>query len=316
MSANPLIERWFSLLDPARLAKGLWWNEALSLVSGCKPVSPACLHCWSAAECHMRGAQANEKMQARYGGLTDSKGRWTGEVRFMVKDFQKPYTRKKPTVYAVWTDLYHPGITNYQLASAYLGFQECKQHVFVVLTKRPERMAQHRAIITEPLPNVVHGTTVESQEYIDRVGHLVNTPSAARLVSIEPCLGAVDLSPVLDRQAYELRRGAGSAPLNVPTLDLVILGGESGIMVKGIRPMPVDAPRIARDQCAAAGVRYFFKQHGEYRELQEALRIPELAHFAETTKAIVTVDGIDYVRVGKKAAGRLLDGRVHDGGEE
>ena len=259
---NELIERWFSLLDPDRLARGLWWNEALSLVSGCTPVSEACKHCWSAAEAHMRGAQTNLKMKARYGGLTDSNGKWTGEVRFMVEDLLKPLRRKQPTVYAVWTDLYHPGIINGERSMAYLLFRNCPQHVFVVLTKRPEEMARYRGGLAT-LPNVVHGTTVELQKYEDRIGHLLNTPSAARFVSQEPALGLVDFTKccyISSKEAGDLVPGLeykANYLKSRPAIDLIITGFESG---PGARPGHPDWARSTRDQCAAAGVPFFLKQ--------------------------------------------------------
>jgi protein gp37 len=72
---------------------------------------------------------------------------------------------------------------------------------------------------------------------------------------------------------------------NGPTLDWVICGGESG---PNARPMHPDWARSIRDQCAASGTPFFFKQWGEWAPR----------------------DNIPAVfRVGKKVAGRLLDGR-------
>ncbi len=164
-----------------------------------------------------------------------------------------------------------------------------------------------------PLPNVWLGVSVHDQASADeRLPILLQTPAAKRFVSIEPCLGAVDLRGIWQYcPDHDFDGGFCGGPCSSRRMvDLVILGFESG---PEARPGHPDNARSVRDQCQAAGVPYFFKQHGEYRELQEALRIPELARFAETTRAIVTVDGVDYVRVGKKAAGRLLDGQIHDG---
>ena len=95
-------------------------------------------------------------------------------------------------------------------------------------------------------------------------------------MSVEPMLGPVDLGLV----------GGPGDP------DWVICGGESG---PGARPMHPDWARSLRDQCQAAGVRFMFKQWGEYQPLRQGL--------ASGNGRVV------YHKVGKKAAGRLLDGR-------
>ncbi len=113
-----------------------------------------------------------------------------------------------------------------------------------------------------------------------------------------------------------------------PEIDWVIVGGESGPKA---RPMHPDWARSLRDQCRAAGVAFFFKQRGEYTWIDNASydddRIPELPeNWRERTDRkhiCMRADGstaggyggdsAEFLhRVGKKAAGRLLDGRTHD----
>lgn len=85
-------------------------------------------------------------------------------------------------------------------------------------------------------------------------------------------------------------------------VDWVICGGESG---PGARPMHPDWARSLRDQCKEAGVPFFFKQWGEYLPNGQDIFLP-------TTKPKVYVDGAcNFVKVGKKKAGRLLDGVEH-----
>lgn len=183
-----------------------------------------------------------------------------------------------------------------------------------------------------PLPNVWLGTSVEDQATADtRIPHLLATPAAIRFVSAEPLLGPVDLTRVWARMP-----GGGQSLWNSlhrrdpgeSALDWVITGGESG---PGARPMHPDWPRSLRDQCQAAGVAFFFKQWGEWIpwEMGSAPMwnaqngvcedgnwlFPSdmdadpnwddgLAHYdpGET-------DHSAFQRVGKKAAGRHLDGR-------
>lgn len=178
-----------------------------------------------------------------------------------------------------------------------------------------------------PLPNAWLGVSVEDQKAADeRIPLLLQTPAAKRFVSVEPMLGPVDLSLWTTNprnQAREINRSidyalamGGCEPdddfgpsLPDPMLDWVICGGESG---PGARPMHPDWPRSLRDQCQAAGVPFFFKQWGEWAPFRiEAQR--RRVHYLRRNgnHAVgVTEDGdVCMQRVGKKAAGRLLDGR-------
>lgn len=173
-----------------------------------------------------------------------------------------------------------------------------------------------------PLPNVWLGTSTEDQKTADeRVPHLLNTPAAVRFLSCEPLLGPITLGQWQPEGVYIdwLRGFDGSEPA-IPGLDWIIAGGESG---PDARPMHPDWARGLRDQCVAAGVPYFMKQWGEWRQHDE----PDATHivrrdgsfyerssFARTATADMLSDlsGLGLVRikrVGNKAAGRLLDGR-------
>jgi protein gp37 len=182
------------------------------------------------------------------------------------------------------------------------------------------------------LPNVWLGVSVENQKSADeRIPLLLQTQAAIRFLSMEPLLGHVDLS------AEYLTSKLGSFPFPklhpihrtrfINLIDWVIVGGESGHKA---RPMHPDWVRSIRDQCQEAGVPFFFKQNGEWvvgRRMQE-IEIPGIVE--ESRNGIITLTTIDppqdvgkrkyavinnegkvfeMVRVGKKAAGRMLDGR-------
>ena len=109
-----------------------------------------------------------------------------------------------------------------------------------------------------PLPNVALGVSVESQKYADeRIPHLLETPAAVRFLSCEPLIGPVDLERWLVYYDSLYGEPWGSRG----DLHWVIVGGESGPKA---RPMHPDWARSLRDQCVAAGVPFFFKQHGEW----------------------------------------------------
>lgn len=102
-----------------------------------------------------------------------------------------------------------------------------------------------------PLPNVWLGVSAENQEWADKRIHLLlQTPAAVRFVSYEPALGPIDFRPYLNGRPI-------SSPFPVG-LDWIIAGSESG---PKRRPADIRWYRSVRDQCQAAGIAFFFKQH-------------------------------------------------------
>jgi protein gp37 len=185
-----------------------------------------------------------------------------------------------------------------------------------------------------PLPNVWLGVSVEDQQRADeRIPDLLATPAAIRWLSCEPLLGPVDLNHVktfegpIEGGGYEAAwesalngkrfsdwggpDGNGGDVDGCSKLDWIVAGGESG---PGARPMHPDWARSLRDQCQAAGVPFFFKQHGDWLLASEDDRTSGAATtvlaFGEN---VVAFDGAIGARVGKKRAGRLLDGLEHNG---
>lgn len=142
------------------------------------------------------------------------------------------------------------------------------------------------------------GTTVEDQQRADeRLPHLLRVPARVRFVSYEPALGPVDFRPWLGDEVIEDKAGR-YVPQDGRGLHWVIAGGESGPRA---RPAHPDWFRSVRDECAAAGVPFLFKQWGEW--------VPGAFQHHECDLSSDSWMN----RPGKKAAGRLLDGVVHDG---
>ena len=201
-----------------------------------------------------------------------------------------------------------------------------------------------------PLPNVWLGVSVEDQARADeRIPLLLDTPAAVRWISAEPLLGPVDLTAIqapryvpedheMDWKFDALTTGddysftddlgvseGGDGPYRDHALDWVVVGGESGPKA---RPMHPDWVRRIRDDCVAAGVPILFKQWGEWTPGENAQ--------STIGRAVDTADWFDgrwdfqrlsardcedqhiddeptLYRAGKKAAGRRLDGQLHDG---
>jgi protein gp37 len=111
---------------------------------------------------------------------------------------------------------------------------------------------------------------------------------------------------------------AVSGPSSVGGVHWVIAGGESG---PGARPMHPDWARSLRDQCAAAGVAFHFKQHGDWIEHEHALNAvgdddPRVSDGRQRMRrdngGLMVAHDTTFIRLGKKDAGRLLDGREHN----
>lgn len=300
-----------TMLNPARRIKGLWWDEGIGLVGGCSPVSPGCANCWRAKEAHMRKSHPNSKIRARYEGLTDEWGRWTGEIRVMRGDLNKPLNRQKPTVYAVWNDLLHEDVPNWFIDAVLLVACQCPQHTFLVLTKRPERAlwyakeARKRSLRSfEQAPNLWLGFTAENQQWFDRRWAFAKRiPTAKIFPSYEPALGPLVLPPDF------LDRGNDA---------WVICGGETGSRA---RPSHPDWFRRVRDDCQAAGVPFWFKGWGEWTPRHNLVCSDHFGMFDEegnwqlgmkpwTAANDFKEEGFVMAKVGKKAAGRVLDGRT------
>lgn len=154
------------------------------------------------------------------------------------------------------------------------------------------------------MPNVWLAATICNQDEADRdIPKLLQTPAAVRFLSMEPLLGPVNIEHWLS----EMRCPDGFIRYAGEALDWIIVGGESNT---GARPMHPDWVRSLRDQCAAAGVPFLFKQWGEWLPEDQ----PESGRFVVSDERPVHVwpDEWGSLRVGKKAAGRRLDGVLHD----
>lgn len=169
-----------------------------------------------------------------------------------------------------------------------------------------------------PLPNVWLGVSAERQQEADeRIPHLLATPAAVRFVSAEPLLGPIDLENLPSVSGIgrylDALSASGAAHSDLPArLDWIIVGGESG---RNARPMHPDWARSLRDQCAAAGVPFFFKQWGQFApSCYPAHEPPEVVHVRMdgSVRDFPIIDSFSMRPIGKKAAGRLLDGRTHD----
>ena len=316
---------------------GISWADATwNPIVGCDKVSRGCDHCYAIRTAHRMTANPNPAVSQAYAG-TEAGGEWTGKVNLLTDRLDQPLRWRKPRRIFVnaQSDLFHKDVPDDFIARVFAVMALAPQHTFQVLTKRHGRMrsllrsSDFRSAVEDaikgmvsahqpkhvwyaawPLPNVWVGVSVEDQATADlRIPALLDTPAAVRFLSCEPLLGPVDLrlSHRLDHctcwpylGAHE--RHCGYEPGEWSGLDWVVVGGESG---PGARPMHPAWARTLRDQCAASGVPYFFKQWGEWApedQTPEETVIPAQYRHDDSTGCM---------RLGRRAAGDLLDGVQH-----
>lgn len=303
------------------MGKSIEWTDVTwNPTSGCSKVSSGCKNCYA------------ERLWPRVYG----KDRPFTDVQLHPDRLAAPLRWRKPRMIFVdsMSDLFHEDVSIKFIDQAFAVMTLCQKHIFQILTKRDERMSQYindpdtpfridvwRRIIADgkcddvrvpggviqlseycqkwPLSNVWLGVSVEDQKSADkRIPFLLQTPAAVRFVSLEPLLENIDCK--LDENGRHPDYDFG--------IDWVIAGGESGPKA---RPSHPDWFRSIRDQCqdAGAGIPFFFKQWGEWGHPA----VGDIADFTENAQRQEWIsDGradFNMARVGKKRAGRLLDGR-------
>ncbi len=255
------------MTEPARTAKGLYWDRAWSLVEGCTRVSAGCLKCWSATSTHMR--KSNPVTGPRYQGLTDPAGHFNAKIRLMHADLEKPLFVPRPTTWAIWNDLFHNNVSISFIDKAFTVMHACPQHRFLALTKRPIRAEAVTSSAGEkgrcPVPpNLGIGTTAETETMAAlRISSLLLVDATFLFLSLEPLLDSFNLLSALNAWVR-----LPSGRLNY--IKWVIAGCESG---KERRPTDIDSFRAARDVCKRGKIPFFLKQMEVDGKL---VKLPEL----------------------------------------
>ncbi len=304
MGANSSIEWTDHTFNP-------WW--------GCVKVSPGCHHCYA------------ETLSKRFGNNIWGPAKTTSRRTFGPKHWAEPFKwnaeaakagQRKRVFCASMADVFeaHPMLDD-ERAKLWVLIEATPNLDWLLLTKRPEnimRMTPDAWALGLPA-NVWAGTSVEDQQRADeRIPELLRVPARVRFLSCEPLLGPINLDHYLIDDWTRI--GGNVHYHDRPALHWVISGGESG---PGARPMHPDWARGLRDQCVAAGVAYHFKQWGEYAPVPWNKPDPKPALCVGINGSSVcaqvghvagfrTADEVCMERMGKHAAGRLLDGRTWD----
>lgn len=302
----------------AERSKIEWTDATVNFWWGCTKVGPPCDHCYAETldKRHHGGAHwGTGAPRLKIKGAADLIQRLNrGHAKFFAE-----HGRRRGVFMHSMSDLFDNEVPAEWRGEAYRCAQACESLDIRFLTKRVGNVAkmvpgwwrdgewpQHITLM------ITIGDQAEADRDIPKLLAL-KREFGIRLVGIsyEPALGPVDFWQDGDGSL------AGGEPYNrndpmqerygAPRLDWIIMGGESGA---NARPMHPDWARSVRDQCAAAGVPFFFKQWGEW--------LPDHQHYDATLYANASHghkfnDQTITVRVGKARAGRLLDGVEHNG---
>ena len=298
-----------------------WADSTFNPWRGCTKVGPGCDNCYAEAQ--------DKRFGGDHWGVGKERKRttpayWRNLRKWNAKasDFRDRMGRRQRVFIASQADVFDNAVSDSWRENLWCEIFDVPQLEIIIVTKRVGNVDKMAPLLGAFPPNVILLATVCNQAEADRdvpkLLALKNAGIVSRVgLSIEPMLGPMDIRQWL----YAV--GDDEDGIDQDRLDWVICGGESGPTA---RPMHPDWPRALRDQCAEAGVPFFFKQWGEWAP-GEAIDDPQdrktigAWRFADQWRQRpVTVregeemhfdDEPDVWRVGKRRAGSLLDGREH-----
>jgi len=204
-----------------------WTDKTLNFWMGCSKVSPGCKNCYADTAMTRYGRDFSTVTRTKTWGDAD---KWQKKAAALGKT-DMVFT-------CSWSDFFHEGADAWR-AEAWAVIRRCPNLTFQILTKRPDRVADH-------LPedwgngyrNVWLGVSIENDAYVWRADVLRGVPALTRFISAEPLLGPLP-------------------SLSLERIDWLIVGGESG---PGYRPMQTQWARDLREKATTSGTAFFFKQ--------------------------------------------------------
>lgn len=239
---------------------GIEWTDATwNPLTGCSKVSAGCRHCYAEVLARRLQAMGNPSYANGF------------ELTLHHHLLDQPLRWRKPRFVFVnsMSDLFHEDVPFEFVAAVFETMVRADHHVYQILTKRAERLAELAPRLPWP-DHIWAGVTVERADYLSRVDNLRSIPARIKFLSLEPLLGPLP-------------------GLELTGIDWVIVAGESG---PGARPMELDWARELRELCREARVPYFLKQLGGWpdrRHGQAALLDGELWKERPPRRACVNI---------------------------
>jgi len=234
-----------------RTTKIEWTDKTWNPVTGCTKLSTGCAHCYAEIMAHRLKAMGVDKYENGF----------TPTMHEDVLDEPLKWKNSHTVFVCSMADLFHDAVPFSFIDKVMSTIRQAKHHRYQILTKRARRMVEYFSQADIP-DNVWLGVTVEAPSELSRIDSLRGLQASIRFLSCEPLveeLGTIDLTDI----------------------DWVIVGGESGVKA---RPMKPEWVRSILQQSEEQGAAFFFKQWGTW--------------------------GSDGVKRNKKANGKVLDGKI------
>ncbi len=287
-----------------------WTNHTYNPWFGCTKIDPLCANCYAETFTKRIGNDVwgDDKPRRFFGDKHWAEPlKWDKEAAAL-GERHRVFCASMADVFEDRKDLDAVRVRLYHL------IEDTPHLDWLLLTKRPEKIEElmygsRGGYVLgggDYFPNVWLGTSVGVQKSMQKVRDLLKIPAVIHFVSAEPLLEAVDFE-----EEWGPYQDGNTTPLRKTLLDGIswlIVGGESG-NTQAVRPMNPAWARSIRDQCQRHGVKFFFKQNGEYADLKSAGLDPDHWYSKEEHRRHTFSDGTVVHRVGTGNSGALLDGR-------
>lgn len=210
-----------------------WTDATWNPCTGCTKISLGCLNCYA------------ERLSLRLQKMGKPKYRNGFKLTLHEDTLNMPLTWTEPRNIFVnsMSDLFHKKVPLNFIRKVFDTMNKASWHQYQILTKRPERARELDKNLSWK-SNIWFGTTVEHQDYTERIDMLRETSAKVKFLSLEPLLGPL-------------------SKLNLSGINWVIVGGESG---PHSRPIYKAWVTDIRKQCRAQRVPFFFKQWGGFNK--------------------------------------------------
>lgn len=227
-----------------------WCDATWNIARGCTKVDDDCRFCYM---------YRDSFNSTRYNPLNVVRTKTVFNLPLKLQEPSKIFTSSL-------TDFFHEDIDSYR-HEAWDIIRQCPQHIFQILTKRPDRIIENLPNFWEEIRDRVWlGTSIGSQKSIQRLYDLiVPIQPGIKFLSLEPLHGEIKLS--LDDQV-----DMGHKVKDI--IDWVIIGGESGNETGKYRYRPCEIKWIESiiEECRRNDISVFVKQLGTHLAKQLGLK--------------------------------------------
>ena len=225
-----------------------WCDHTWNPWQGCRKVSPGCLNCYMYRDKNRYGQDPATVVRSKPATF-NAPLKWSDQARVFV---------------CSWSDFFIEDADAWR-EEAWEIMLRTPHLTYMLLTKRPENIADRLPGGRWPALNIWIGVTAENQEQADtRIPIILSIPAALRFVSVEPMISAVSFEDSDPRRSLFAKRDYLRRIINPVTgeevragMEWVICGGESGPSARMMRP---EWAAELKRQCNEAGVPFFMKQ--------------------------------------------------------